>query len=126
MAGKTLFSFAAAAVLMLAACGDDDDSGGLGSLGEPEIEQPGETPPGEAPEAPADPGDGAAGGEQTFCDTFNALMAQSPSPDDWDMDVLTAATPPAEIADAWQAVIDGEPGLSHQSEVTRWVTDNCF
>lgn len=64
----------------------------------------------------------AAGGDaQAFCDWFTSVGSVPENGDMGDM-----PTPPAEIADAFNAIIEGDTDLSLQSEVTRWVTANCF
>jgi hypothetical protein len=116
---------------VLAACGGDDDGStpyGLGAGDVPELEttvpeDAGAELPSAGGDAPASGGDAsAAGGDaQAFCDWFTST---GPVPDDWDMQDVP--TPPAEIADAFNAIVQGDSDLSLQSEVTRWVTDNCF
>jgi hypothetical protein len=112
---------AAAVVLLLGACGDDDGSGGFGLNGDGGS-------PGLATDAPDDAGGaggatGLGGDEQAFCDWFTSV---GPSPHGWDMDEAGSLAPPAEIADAFGAIVAGDTSLPNQSEVTRWVTENCF
>jgi hypothetical protein len=111
-------------VLLLAACGGDDDGEtpyGLGVGDVPELEtsvpeDAGADLSGSGDDAPA-----AGGDAQAFCDWFTSM---GPVPDDWD--VQDVPTPPAEIADAFNAILEGDTDLSLQSEVTNWVTENCF
>ena len=79
-------------------------------------------PEGAGAEAPAS-GDAASpdGDTAAFCEWFTSV---GPTPDGWDVEDMPA--PPAEIADAFNAIVEGNTDLSLQSEVTRWATENCF
>jgi hypothetical protein len=122
---KLIPAIAGAAILLLAACSDDNDDGaqppGLGGGGD-DLELETTVPEDGAAAAPGADDDAAAGGDaQAFCDWFTSV---GPVPEDWD--VQDMPTPPAEIADAFNAIVQGDTDLSLQSEVTRWVTANCF
>ena len=110
---RAVAALAVAVTLVVGACGDGDDDSSSAF-----------TPTGGGDEAGAGGGEpGPAGDDQPFCDWFNSAAA---SPRDWDPEVTASLTPPAEIAESFEAILGGDTSLSLQSEVTRWVTANCF
>lgn len=124
--GRLVAGFAVAAILFLGACsGDDDDSEGAGSSdgsGQATETTTAEEQAGAAGDAGAD-ADAPAGDDQAFCDWFTSV---GPNSTEWDMAEAATMTPPAAIAEQFQAIVDGTATLTQESEVTRWATENCF
>ena len=106
---KTLVAVAAVAALLVAACSDDDDGNDVDATSE---------------ESGGAEADESGGDVDAFCDGYVAAESLADA---------EALTPPAEIADDWDDLLDladlppeeAQVAFGEMEELFQWIADNC-